>query len=405
MKRRSRTGEDRDKRSTEVRSPNQSVGTRLLRAIPVLIVLVILIWLFGHSGVVHKLETLAIDTGMRLNAPLKDSPIVIVEIDDQDYRDLFESTSPLCPKQLQKLLTDIVRGNPTVIGIDIDTSSSKFARDFKLENWGPEMVWERDLRKVPEEISEFENMQPLDILGGRRDVDPGKNSSGLPLLIEDTADKVTRCYRRSIATTAGTLPTFPFSIAKDYLQNKPEQLAKLPESAGDLLIRYSGDRKGSNRLHLSARKVTELSEHWPESSPLTGKIVLLGGSYLGEDKHDTPIGQLTGLEIMANVVETELSGGGEKPPSKKILFFLEIFEALVLTFFFDVLRLRTALACSVLLIPIMAIVCSELAYRDINHFALFASILVGLLIFELYGHFRGTAVPKIYHEIRGSSRS
>jgi CHASE2 domain-containing sensor protein len=156
-------------------------------------------------------------------------------------------------------------------------------------------------------------------------------------------------------------------------------------------------------LHLSARKVSELSEHWPEASPIRDKIVLLGGSYLGQDKHETPVGQLSGLEVMANVVETELSGGGERPPSTGTVFLLELFEAFVLILLFHILRFRSALILSVALIPLIAIFCSLLAYRNGGHFIQFVFILLGLLLFELYEHFRRKAVPSLYHNITGTA--
>jgi CHASE2 domain-containing sensor protein len=222
-------------------------------------------------------------------------------------------------------------------------------------------------------------------------------------LIDDAEDKVTRRYRRVIATKDGILPSFSWAITKAYLQDKPADLAKFRESSDDLLVRYSGNREGSHRLRFSAAKVAELSQNWPAASPIRGKIVLLGGSYLGQDRHDTPIGQLEGLEVLANVIETELSGGGYKAPSRGILFLLELFEAFVLILFFHILRLRSALAWSLALIPMMAVVCSKLAYGDIHRFPQFAFVLLGLLVFELYEHFRRTAVPRIYHDIAGSS--
>jgi hypothetical protein len=80
----------------------------------------------------------------------------------------------------------------------------------------------------------------------------------------------------------------------------------------------------------------------------------------------------------------------------------ELFEAFVLILFFHILRLRSALAWSLALIPMMAVVCSKLAYGDILRFPQFAFVLLGLLIFELYEHFRRTAVPRIYHDIAAS---
>jgi CHASE2 domain-containing sensor protein len=378
---------------------------RLLRALPVVAALVLLTWVFGHSGVLHKVERVVSDAQVRLNRAPTDSPVVVVDIDDDDYRELFRSASPLDPIQLEKLLSDIAKGQPSVIGIDIDTSDARFATQFTLRNWGPQLVWERELRDVPQEGTEGEQLRPLDILGGQKGINPATNSSGLPLLIDDSEDKVTRRYRRSISTQKGLLPSLPFAVAKAYLRNDPDKLGKLEDSQQDLLIRYSGNPEGSHRLHFSARKITELSKDWPEASPIRSKIVLLGGSYLAQDRHETPMGQLTGLEVMANVVETELGGGGEKPPSSAVLLLLELFEAFVLILLFHVLRFRLALIWSILLIPVVAMLCSFLAYRNGSHFVQFVFVLLGLLIFEVYEHFRRSTIPNVYHDIKGVSHS
>jgi CHASE2 domain-containing sensor protein len=383
--------------------PRPRLLRRLLRALPVVAALVLLTWIFGHSGVLHKVERVVTDAQLRLNRAPTDSPVVVVDIDDEDYRGLFGNSSPLDPRQLQKLLSDIAQGQPSVIGIDIDTSDARFATQFTPLNSGPQLVWERELRDVPPEGTEGEQLQPLDILGGQKDINPATNSSGLPLLIDDSEDKVTRKYRRSISTQRGLLPSFPSAIAKAYLRNYPEKLGKLADSQQVLVIRYSGNPEGSHRLHFSARKTIELSNNWPEASPIRGKIVLLGGSYLGQDQHETPIGQLTGLEVMANVVETELAGGGEKPPSSAVLLLLELFEAFVLILLFHALRFRLALFWSILVIPVMAMFCSFLAYRNGSHFVQFVFVLLGLLIFEVYEHFRRSTIPKVYQDIKGVS--
>ena len=386
-------------------APRPRLTIRLLRALPVIAALVVLIWVFGHSGVLHKLEKVVSDAQLRINRAPTDTLVVIVDIDDEDYRDLFGSTSPLNPIQLEKLISNIVKGQPSVIGVDIDTSDARFATHFTLQDWSPQIVWERELRDIPEEGTESEQRQPLDILGGQKNINPATNSSGLPILIDDSEDKVTRRYRRSIATRKGILPSFPYEIARAYLRNEPNKLSKLQDSQRDLLIRYSGSRGGLHRLHFSARKLTELSKYWPEASPIRSKIVLLGGSYLGQDKHETPIGQLTGLEVMANVVETELAGGGEKPPSSAVVFLLELFEAFVLIVLFHALTFRLALIWSALLIPVMAMFCSFLAYRNGSHFVQFVFVLLGLLVFEVYEHFRRTTIPNVYHDIKGVSHT
>jgi CHASE2 domain-containing sensor protein len=378
-----------------------SLGRRILRALPVVLLLVALTWIFGHTGVLHKLETIVTDAQMRLNTVPWDSAVALVVIDDEDYESTFNRTSPLDPARLKTLIEQIEKGAPALIAVDIDTSAPIFRSGLRLENQKTFVVWEREVRDLPEEPNGRELIDPLPILGGQEDVDPAKNSSGIPLLLDDAEDRVTRRYRRSIETSSGDLPAFSSAIVAAYLRGKPAQMEGLRDSSKDLMIRFASDRKGSQRLHYSAAKVAELSGRWPQSSPICGKIVLLGGSYLGQDRHDTPVGQMIGVEVIANVVETELAGGGYPAPNRGVLFLLELFEAFVLLLLFHLLRLRYALIVSLLLIPVIAGICSEIAYRNTHHIPQFGLVLIGLLIFELYEHFRRTEIPRVYDDLAG----
>ena len=379
-----------------------SLSKRILRSIPVLAILLLLTWVFGHSGILHRVEIAVTNAQMRLNKVTEDSPVAIVNINDSDYHKIFHDSSPLDPQKLAELIADIARGEPAVIAIDIDTSAPQF-QSFVFSDWRPQLVWERELHDLPQTASGSEKPAPLAILGGRKNVDQSKNSIGIPVLIDDSEYKVTRRYRRVIATQDGPLPSFPWAIATAYLKGRPDQLAKIPETTDALMIRFSGDADGSHRIAFTAQKLHELSTNWPAASPIAGKIVLLGGSYLGQDRHDTPIGQMHGVDIMANVVETELNGGGYIAPSNRTLFLLEVFEAFGLILLFHILSFRSALAWSLLLIPVVALTCSKLAYGNLNQFTHFIFVLIGLLIFELYEHFRRSAVLQIFREIRGSS--
>ena len=105
------------------------------------------------------------------------------------------------------LLDDIAKGDPALIGVDIDTSAPQFRDEFEEgKNWPP-VVWEREVRELPENDTSY-TLEPLDVLGGKPNLDYSKNSFGLGLLIDD-ADGVTRRYRRLIQTRAGPLASFP----------------------------------------------------------------------------------------------------------------------------------------------------------------------------------------------------
>jgi len=379
---------------------------RLVRALPAVLLLIVLVWVFGHVGVLHRLETIASDTEMLLNRGPSETQVALVTITDEDYGSLFDGISPLQAEKLEGLINAIAKGSPAVICVDVDTSSKTFRDRFKIHDWRSRMVWEREIREVPEDadLLNAAKIEPLDVLGGRVDLDPSRNSTGLPILIEDAEDKVTRRYRRIIKTSVGDLPSLPWAVVKAYFANRPEDLTRLPESSEDLLIHFISDRQHSRRINLTASKVLQLTLHWPEASPIRDKIVILGGSYGDQDRHDTPIGRLTGAEVLANVIETELNGGGFKPPSEVLLFALELFEAFVLILLFHVSRFSIALLASILVAPALAVLCSRVAFQDWIHVWHFLPIILGLILFEAYEHYRRTAVPRLYHYILGSHR-
>ena len=186
------------------------------------------------------------------------------------------------------------------------------------------------------------------------------------------------------------------SIAYSSATSTPLIQALTSPSEDEYLIRFSGDREGSHRIRMSAAKLHELSQSWsPGASPIKDRIVLLGGAYLGEDLHQTPLGQMNGVEVLANVIETELNGGGAKAPSRLASYLLEIFEAFGLILIFHFFRLQQALLISSALIPALALISSWVAYRELAHFGHFIVVLVGLLLFELYEHFRRHHFPQI----------
>jgi CHASE2 domain-containing sensor protein len=383
-----------------------SLVQRIVRALPAILFLVLLVFVFGHVGILHKLETVASDAEMQLNRVPWDSRVALVTITNDDYRGIFGGISPLNPRKLEELINDISKGEPLVICVDIDTSHPQFKDNFNAGNWKPHIVWEREVRELPEdaEIANKEKLEPLDVLGGKQDLDPSNNSNGLALLKDDPEDKVTRRYSRMIPTRVGNLPSLPWATVKAYFRNNPGQLAKLHESSEDLLIRFSSDPQRFHRVNLTASKVRELALQWPIASPIRNKIVVVGGSYLDQDRHDTPVGRLTGAEVMANVVETELNGGGYKPPSKLLLFSLELFEGFFLILIFHICRLLTALVTTVLLVPLLAIICSLIAFGDWIHVWHFLPILLGLIFFEVYEHYRRRTIPRLYHDLTGSAR-
>jgi CHASE2 domain-containing sensor protein len=349
-------------------------------ALPALLAAVILAAFFTNTEQYRNIEKAILDFQMRRNLPAEESDVAIVEITDEDYYNIFGGQSPLNPSKLHKLISAIAKGQPCVIGVDIFTHDPPFKEMETPGSWPP-VIWVRDV--LEESLGVNEKPSPKDVLGGR---DPLINEkAGLALLIEDDQGVVRR-YRRMIETTEGQLPSFPWAI---YQQSKKScsgiAAPDLAESAESLTIIYSRGREGIRRTRIPASHVLELANNPEElNKELQGKIVLLGGSYAGQDIHDTPLGRMAGVINMANVIETELRGGGWRPPGFLTVGFLILFEGILIVLLFDEKRsLTKALLLSAPVILIAALVCSLAAYRSLAYFPYFALIMFGVLIYEL----------------------
>jgi CHASE2 domain-containing sensor protein len=403
MRRKKRTA--RPKRIDKPTPPPGRVALwkRLLRAAPVVVFLVLLTFIFNRLGVMHRLEMVVLDAQMLLNQPSA-SEVTVVEITNDDYHDpeLFRGESPLHANTLKHLIWAISQGEPAVIGVDIDTSSQKFSelavKELCPENIRcPEIVWQRELFFPPQES---ELPEPLDVLG-RYDAKL-IDFSGVAILIDDSEDKVTRRYTRRIQTKAGAVPTFAFAVAQRYLFFKGAK--RLPEHSEPMFIEFRGDRRGSHRDKSSATLVLSnyQSQEWKDR--VRDKIVLVGGSYLDQDRHYTPLGTMVGVDILANVIETELGGGGPQPLPKFAIYLLEFFDSFLIILLFQLFSFRRALLWSLgLLIPI-AVICSAISLGSPWRFSYFAVLMIGVLVYESQQHYREHAVLRVYRDLKGEQQ-
>lgn len=390
------------KEKTDLKS-NKGLLRRLLSGIPLLLLMLLFVFVFNRAGLLTKLETTVLDTQMRLDAPLEESPVAIININQKDFAEFFKGQSrPLNPSRLQELITAVSKGKPCVIGIDIDTSFPQFnEKDFAIRNDWSDIVWVRETEDVPKSIDETPVV--LDVLGGRADV---KANSGLALLIEDPSG-TTRSYKRLIETNRGQLPSFAWAIFQQSRNCTGIDFPNLPASVDTrpLLIKYSRPEGVGRHIFAASHIVNSaLDVNWPDNKLIKGKIVLIGGTYLGEDRHSTPLGEMSGVEIHANVIETELRGGGNEPPGFLPIALLSLFDGLVVIALFHIFPWRKAFWYSLPVIIVLSLLCSFLTYRSLAQWPLFALVMIGVVLTEwvdtLKGHY-GQTLKNLYLKITG----
>lgn len=337
----------------------------------------------NRAGLLNQLETTFLDAQMRLDVPDEESQVVIIDITQNDFENIFQGqTRPLKPDALRSLIAAVAKGRPCVIGVDVDTHFAQF-KDFKVSDDWPPVIWARELAELPADVTQ--KPVPVDVLGGQN---PALNEkSGIPLLINDAGSKTARRYVRLVETTLGKQPSFAWAVYKERRSRNCGGATPpaLEETTEPLLISYARGREGVGRIRVTASNVITYAgdADWPNNGLLKDKIVLIGGSYLGEDRHDTPVGELTGVEVMANVIESELRGGGISPPNSLTMGLLLLFDGFLLIALFQILPLRKALLFSLPLIALLSLVCSFLTYRSFSRWAFFAPVMIGVTLAEL----------------------
>jgi CHASE2 domain-containing sensor protein len=391
-------------------------GRKIFKATVVVALAIAGTYIASHVGFVPDFEVIALDTQMRLNQPPNKTDVVIVCITDSDYKQYFGEQSPLKPDGVQRVIAAIAKGGPKVIGVDLDTSGPEY-QNFNIQSDWPKIIWAREAREVKKG-----KLQPLSVMGGRSPAP----CSGL-VAIKSDRDKVVRHYLRAYAEkemfspqvcensqheedTAGVendcsksicpLPSMPWAMIKEFLPDDDfKRLEKERDISQELTIRLARARSKSPEQPIQPHDcltVQEVLDVYENTDPkieneaallFKDKMVLLGGSYsAARDAHETPLGTMTGVEILAQIIETEMSGGGFPPPNLPVTAFLLVIENFVLVLILHHFRekLWGALIACFIAIPFMALLCSFLVFRSFILWVYFIPILLIVLIHELY---------------------
>ncbi len=310
------------------------------------------------------------------------SKIEVVEVTDDNYKNWFDSQSPLNPEVLLQLILGIrdqgIRDRRSqVIGVDFDTSDTRWQFVVDPECSGgslkcflaeehPPIIWAQVPETRPGDIDTDKDSFKLGaVLGGL--YKPRKNRMGIPMF-PTYPDGVVRTYRGEFSvyeshkegdteteTYAGEkMPSLSRAIAKTYcpilhvpekevlLNFRKEYKPRVTSDVDYLLKRRCRELNYSKILidkasesieplrsfakkcerQLAGENVERQGDADPKNSekdPGNDKvildtpteIVLVGGAYeAARDKYRTPIGELPGVELVKQAVNSDLHGGG-----------------------------------------------------------------------------------------------
>jgi CHASE2 domain-containing sensor protein len=392
---------------TSSRQRGISGGAYLSQGVWGIVVIILIVAVLQVRGWFAGFENPALDVWLRfLLSPHISSHVVIIEITDKDYEQLFKAQSPLSPEVIRQLITAIASGRPQVIGVDLDTSTEKEEyrplQQLELppsESSAPiPIIWARDARPINGDL-----FLPAHVLGAK---EPMHNPlTGIALLPQDS-DGIIRRYRRvfrvlrtdsstSMVECMNSLPLVITNVARHIEAERCDE----NREEEDRLLNFLGDRY--HIPHITASDVHQLytskdyqSEGWQKQGPLQGKIVLLGGTFHhARDQYVTPLGPMNGVELMAQAIETEWTGGGIRFINELLMVLMDIFAALTLVSLYYLLPLDKAFWWSLVAIPLVALVGSLVAFKAFGYWMNYVPLLIGLLIHQLYH------TNKAYHEI------
>jgi hypothetical protein len=372
---RKRTGRGRA-RGERAEAKKESFGRRLVKEAPVIGGALLLTFIFSNAGLLRKFETTALDVTMRLRHRRSHTDVAVVRITDAVYEGHFGGRSPLDPAKLQAVIEAIARGGPRLIAVALDTSAPAF-REMPpppAPPLGPPVVWARN--GVYSNVRQ--RFRLSGVLGGREPTPP----AGAILFMKDD-DGVIRRYTRLCRTYEGAdeklVPTFPWEVVKQLSDGRAKGLE---ESDEELIV----DFVGSDRVNMPADEIMRQShdEGYRTAGVLKNKIVILGGDYAAQDEHDTPAGWALGVEVLAQMVETELKGGGTRPANAVVILILELLDGFIVLVLFRILGLGRALLVCAVTLPLLALLCSLIAFWSLAHWAYFVPILLLVFLHQVY---------------------
>ena len=353
----------------------------------ILVVLTIsaVVWVSGHVGLLTGLETVSLDAFLNFAQKADAKRVVVVEIDAEDYRDLFHATSPLSPRVLRDVLAAIARGGPRLVGVDLivepaEILAARSREEDEAAVWPP-IVWVED---------------PFGAGSSHDGPKPGV-VTGSALFVPDR-DHVVRRYARSVDSSggghgghAGRRDTMPWAMIKvNCMLDPPDPLCgdlDLHDDSLSFVMNFAADQFEFRRMTVRDLLAASKGASWGEADgPLRNRIVLLGGVYpSARDHHPTPTGWTAGVYILAQAIESELQHRGIRPLNEALMIALEVIGGLVIVLLHRTLGIRNAFRASVIGIPIIAVISSMIAFFTFSLWGSFASVMVAVLIHELYG--------------------
>jgi len=381
--------------------------------------------------------------------------VVLLFITEEEYKKGFHGVSPLSRGRLAELVNLMVKLKAKVIALDIDLSDLT-SQDHKLSDAfghasaagipialiGNLKPFEDkphanddpllDLRPYTDERLHttkdgfilFENMNPRPQWTGK--VIYGGNFYTLDrdwvlrmaegfYMIKNNDLKYKLPYL--------PMPSFPVAIVAGYQGMSQETLMEALLNIQDNKIILSSPRSNHGDIHIHLVKggrvipnfignyeyfnreinLQRLLEEY-RSNEVEGetifkdKIVIIGGTFDKTDFHMTPVGRMSGMEILANITQSIISGSLITPTSFWKAFVIQVILGIAVAFIFILFsRFWATLICLVALVP-SVVIASLWSFSSSHYWFDFFPTIAGVM---LYGRIikAEQVLKKVKHEL------
>jgi CHASE2 domain-containing sensor protein len=345
-----------------------------------------------NSPFMEDLQLANLDALFLSHSKLKGAAgIVIVQIAEDDYKNVFQRRSPLDPRKVAEIIADVARSHPSAIGVDLDTGEwtsqqrvavrSRIAQTDAAAASTP-IVWAAS--GVIDDAGKMD-MQPLEGLA-RYDC------AGVPAAQPDSQYFVREFYPSLDVTIEGT-PTRVPSIAVLLGSVESGQVRachvaeKWSEATQPEFMNFSGGAAGFQHFSAGLILNTPMNESWKTSNPLKGKTVLIGGIYPeARDRYPTPAGPMNGVDVLGETLLSARNGIAKTGAWLFVLADILIgFGLLTVTFFCESVSVSFL---SFVVIPVIAMLASWIAFSRFGYFISFVPVMMGVFLHHLREHVR-----------------
>jgi CHASE2 domain-containing sensor protein/tRNA A-37 threonylcarbamoyl transferase component Bud32 len=392
-------------KSADETSDREPLWRRLLPALLVVLAASLFTTLGHYLGFNRSVENAALDFYVQAN-PLSADDIrkdmLIVGIQDADYKALFGSHSPLDPRKLSELIKAILSGEPKVIVVDICTKDI----DFELPASSTKIVWTRAGKRLSAEgLAALKAVNPT----GARTVfapDPvlGKEAPapdtfwGIANTRLDADGILRRYYRHVYIKQSSPLVVRPAPTAI-WAATQALRRGVCDDGSADMQEKILFSTGGPENLsRITAANVFSIHAGSGWKDMVRGKIVLLGGYYDEKDRYQTAVGERDGVEIIAEAIESELRRGGVSPLSEGLLFVAEVLAGLTVVILSCFCRRRWLPLVSIAVIPLFAFLYSAVSLSSLY---LWVNIVPVVLAVPLYYYLEQRRAGQVAEPVPG----